>query len=65
VYRRRFQNGWVLWNPRGNGVRTVSLGQTMRKLQGRSGFSDTTVNNGAQVTSVTLQDRDGLVLLKG
>jgi hypothetical protein len=37
----------------------------MRKLQGRSGFSDTTVNNGAQVTSVTLQDRDGLVLLKG
>jgi hypothetical protein len=64
VYRRRFQNGWVLWNPRGNGVRTVNLGQTMRKLQGRSGFSDTTVNNGAQVTSVTLQDRDGLVLLK-
>jgi hypothetical protein len=65
VYRRRFQNGWVLWNPRGNGVRTVNLGQTMRKLQGRSGFSDTTVNNGAQVTSVTLQDRDGLVLLRG
>jgi hypothetical protein len=64
VYRRRFQNGWVLWNPRGNGVRTVNLGQTMRKLQGRSGFSDTTVNNGAQVTSVTLQDRDGLFLLK-
>jgi hypothetical protein len=64
VYLRRFQNGWVLLNPKGNGTRTVNLGQTMRKLQGRSGFSDTTVNNGAQVTSVTLQDRDGLVLLK-
>ncbi len=63
VFRRRFANGWVLWNPRGNGVRTVSLGQSMKKIQGRSGFSDTTVNNGATVTSVTLQDRDGLVLL--
>jgi hypothetical protein len=63
VYRRRFENGWVLWNPRGNGVRTVQLGQSMKKIQGRSGYSDTAVNNGATVTSVTLQDRDGLVLL--
>ena len=63
VYRRRFANGWVLWNPRGNGTQTVSLGQIMRKIQGRVGDSDTTVNNGATVTSVTLQDRDGLVLL--
>jgi hypothetical protein len=65
VYRRRFQNGWVLWNPRGNGVVEVQLGQSMRKIQGRSGFSDLAVNNGAAVTKVTLQDRDGLVLLKG
>ena len=64
VYRRRFANGWVLWNPKGNGTRTISLGQTMRKIQGRSGYSDLTVNNGATVTSVTLQPRDGLVLLK-
>ena len=63
VYRRRFANGWVLWNPRGNGARTVSLGQSMKKIQGRAGFSDTAINNGATVTSVTLQDRDGLVLL--
>ena len=65
VYRRRFANGWVLWNPKGNGTQTLSLGQTMRKIQGRSGYSDTAVNNGATVTSVTLQDRDGLVLLNG
>ena len=63
VWRRRFENGWVLWNPERNGVRTVSLGQSMRKLQGRTGYSDTAVNNGATLTSVTLQDRDGLVLL--
>jgi hypothetical protein len=63
VYRRRFANGWVLWNPKGNGTQTLSLGQTMRKIQGRSGYSDTAVNNGATVTSVTLQARDGLVLL--
>jgi hypothetical protein len=65
VWRRRFENGWVLWNPERNGVRTVNLGQTMRRLQGRAGYSDTAVNNGATVTSVTLQDRDGLVLLNG
>jgi hypothetical protein len=63
VYRRRFANGWVLWNPKGNGTQTLSLGQTMRKIQGRTGYSDTTVNNGASVTQITLQDRDGLVLL--
>ncbi len=63
VYRRRFANGWVLWNPRGNGIKTIQLGQSMKKIQGRVGDSDTTVNNGAQVTKVTLQDRDGLVLL--
>ncbi len=63
VYRRRFANGWVLWNPRGNSVKTVQLGQSMKKIQGRSGFSDLAVNNGATVTQVTLQDRDGIILL--
>ena len=63
VYRRRFANGWVLWNPRGNGIKTIQLGQSMKKIQGRSGFSDTAINNGATVTEVTLQDRDGIVLL--
>lgn len=62
VYRRRFTNGWVLINPRNNGAKTVALGQSMRKIAGRSGHSNTTINNGATVTSVTLQDRDAIFL---
>jgi len=64
VWRRRFAFGDVYWNPRNNAVRTISLPAPMRKLQGQSGFSDTTVNNGQLVSSITLQDRDGLILLK-
>lgn len=60
VYRRRFKNGWVLWNPKENGVKTVQLGQTMRKIKGTQ---DATVNDGSLVTSVTLQERDGIFLL--
>lgn len=60
VYRRRFENGWVLWNPRGNGTKILNLGATMRKLKGTQAPD---VNNGEVVTSVTLQDRDGLFLL--
>jgi hypothetical protein len=59
VWRRDFENGIVLVNPRGNGSRTVSLGGSFRKL---SGSQDPSVNNGAQVTSVTLADRDGIIL---
>lgn len=64
VWRRRFQFGDVYWNPRNNGVREVTLPSAMRKIQGRSGFSDTSVNNGQLVTKITLQDRDGVVLLR-
>jgi hypothetical protein len=53
----------ILLNPKGNGARTIDLGGTYEKIAGRAGYSDTSVNNGAAVTSVTLQDRDGLVLL--
>lgn len=63
VFRRRFTNGWVLWNPRGNGTQTLTLGRTMKKIQGRNGFSDLSVNNGATVTTITLPARDGIVLL--
>lgn len=62
-YRRRWTNGWTIVNPKGNGGRTLALGQSMRKIAGRSGYSDTSVNDGSTVTSVTLQDRDGIVLL--
>jgi len=59
VWRRDFENGIVLVNPKGNGARTVSLGGTFRKL---SGTQDPATNNGATVTSVTLADRDGIIL---
>jgi hypothetical protein len=61
VYRRDFQNGIILVNPKGNGVRTVTLDGSFRKLKG---LQAPTVNNGALVTSVTLKDRDGIVLLR-
>jgi len=67
VYRRDFTNAVVLVNPPGNGVRTVTLPFNVRRIQGRSGKSDLSVNNGEIITAgtgITLQDRDGLFLLK-
>jgi hypothetical protein len=61
VYRREFQNGIVLVNPKGNGSRTVNLGGEFVRL---SGTQVPAVNNGRVVTSVTLADRDGLFLLR-
>jgi Hypothetical glycosyl hydrolase family 15 len=59
VWRRDFDNGVVLVNPKGNGSQTVSLGGTFTKLKGTQ---DPTVNDGSTVTSVTLADRDGIIL---
>jgi Hypothetical glycosyl hydrolase family 15 len=61
VWRRDFVNGIALVNPRGNGPQTVQLGGTFVKIKGSQ---DPAVNNGATVTSVTLQDRDGIILLR-
>lgn len=61
VWRRDFEHAIVLVNPRGNGSRTVSLGGTFTKLSGSQAPS---INNGATVTSVTLSDEDGIVLLR-
>ena len=64
VWKRAYQNGIVLWNPKGNGQQTVSL-SGLGNLKHITGSQDTTVNNGAIVTNgtVTLNDRDGLILL--
>jgi hypothetical protein len=65
VYARHFSNAaagadWlVLLNPKGNGTQKVTLSAAMKKLKGSQ---DPTVNDGSSVTSVTLQDRDGLIL---
>jgi hypothetical protein len=61
VYRRDFQNGIVLVNPKGNGARQVFLEGEYYKLNGTQAPG---VNNGQIVRSVTLQDRDGIVLMR-
>lgn len=71
VWRRRFPNGWVLWNPRGNGQQTVSVTNTLARIKhrtdgpGGTGWGDSSVNNGQTITggSVTLNDADGLFLI--
>ncbi len=68
VWMREFKNGVVLWNPKGNGAKTVSVSGLV-STSGRAGLKhiagtqDPAVNNGRAVTSVTLNDRDGVILL--
>jgi putative glycosyl hydrolase-like family 15 (GHL15) protein len=59
VYRRDFENGIVLVNPKGNGTQTVTLEEDFKRLTGKQ---DPTVNNGAVTRTLTLQDRDGIIL---
>jgi hypothetical protein len=61
VYRRDFENGIALVNPKGNGTQTVTLETSYKHLKGTQ---DPAVNNGATVTQVTLNDRDGVILLR-
>lgn len=61
VWRRDFQNGIALVNPKGNGPQTVKLETSYVKIKGTQA---PTVNDGSTVTSVTLQDRDGIILLR-
>jgi hypothetical protein len=68
VWMREFANGVVLWNPKGNGAQTVNVAALTSPsghtgLKHIAGKQDPAVNNGAAATSVTLQDRDGLILL--
>ena len=61
VWRRDFDNGIVLVNPKGNGPQTVTLEAPFIRIKGSQ---DPVTNNGATVTTVTLQDRDGIMLLR-
>jgi hypothetical protein len=61
VWRRDFDGGIALVNPKGNGTQEVTLEGTFRKIAGNQ---DRAVNNGQQVTKVTLRDRDGIILLR-
>jgi putative glycosyl hydrolase-like family 15 (GHL15) protein len=62
VYRRRFANGMALVNPRGNGTQTVQLEPGYSFIRGNQ---DPTVNTGKPAQSVTLIERDGILLVKG
>ena len=61
MYRRDFENGIALVNPKGNGTQTVTLETSYKHL---SGTPAPTINNGQTVTTVTLNDRDGVILLR-
>ena len=61
VYRRDFANGIALVNPKGNGTQTVTLETAFVKLKGGQAPS---VNDGSTVTQVTLNARDGIILLR-
>jgi hypothetical protein len=61
VYRRRFENGMVLVNPKGNGTRTLEIESGYSKI---AGAQDSTVNNGQPVSSLVLPERDGIVLVR-
>jgi hypothetical protein len=61
VWRRDFELGIALVNPKGNGARTLELEAPYRRI---SGAQDPIVNDGSTTQLVTLADRDGIILLK-
>ena len=61
IWRRDFENGIALVNPKGNGTKTITLDGTYVKIKGTQ---DPVTNNGQAVTTVTLKDRDGIILLR-
>jgi Hypothetical glycosyl hydrolase family 15 len=61
VYRRDYTNGIALVNPKGNGVQTVTLEANYIHITGTQAPS---INNGQTVRTLTLQDRDGVILLR-
>src|SRR6202011_3929936 len=61
VYRRDFENGIALVNPKGNGAQTITLEGDFKRL---SGTQVPSVNSGATVRTLTLRDRDGIILMR-
>jgi len=60
IWRRDFQNGVALVNPT-TSAKTVKIEPGLHRLTGNQ---DPTVNNGSAVSQVTLQPKDGIVLLR-
>jgi len=61
VYMRRFENGMALINPKGNGRQTVQIEPGYRRI---SGQQDPTTNNGQPADRITLNERDGIILVR-
>jgi hypothetical protein len=61
VYRRDYENGIALVNPKGNGTQTVTLETNYTRITGTQAPS---INNGQTVRTLTLSDRDGIILLR-
>lgn len=61
VYRRDFTNGIALVNPKGNGAQTVTLEANYTRITGTQAPS---VNSGQTTRTLTLQDRDGIILMR-
>ena len=61
VYMRRFENGMAIVNPKGNGTKTVQIEPGYKRFNGNQ---DPATNNGQIAESVTLRERDGLILVR-
>ncbi len=61
IWRRDFENGVVLVNPKGNGAVELDLGAEFRRVSGKQAPS---VNSGGVAGKVRLADRDGIILLR-
>jgi len=61
VYRRDFQNGIALVNPEGNGRQTVKVEGGLMTTAGRQ---DPGTNTGTSVWQITLDESDGIILVR-
>jgi hypothetical protein len=61
VWRRDFEGGVAIANPRGNGIQTITVEEGFKRITGRQ---DSTVNNGQPADRITLQDGDGIILVR-
>lgn len=60
VYRRRFEHGMAIVNPKGNGARVVTVEPGYRRIPGTQAPE---VNNGEPASAIALRDRDGILLV--
>jgi hypothetical protein len=64
VYAREFEHGIVIVNPKGNGIVTITPSDLPGTWHRLNGAQAPAVNSGAPFAGVTLQDRDGIILLR-